>query len=60
MTITTIYRIFFPQNEYTERHKFEQESPQYRKISEDTLGATYEYSTEYIVNFTEENKNSKR
>ena len=57
MTITTIHRIHFSPNEYSEQLKFEQESPQYKKVSEDSIGTTYEYRTEYIVNF-EENKDA--
>ncbi len=54
MTITTIYRIFFPWNEYEEMRKFESTHEQYRKISEDSLGAKYEYRTDYIVNLNKE------
>ena len=53
MTITTIHRVHFSPNEFSEQIKFEQESPQYHKISEDSLGVTFEYRTEYIVNFAE-------
>lgn len=57
MTINTIYRIFFPWDEYEARMKFEKESPQYEKIAEDTLGATYEYRTVYFVDLAEEKDN---
>lgn len=53
MTITTIHRVHFSPNEFPEQVKFEQESPQYKKISEDSSGTTYEYRTDYIVNFAE-------
>lgn len=56
MTITTTYRIFFSWNESAERYKFEHESPQYKKVSEDSVGTTYEYKTEYIVNFKEKDR----
>ena len=56
MTIITIYRIFFPWDEFEARMKFEAESPQYVKIAEDTIGVTYEYRTDYFVNMAEEKK----
>lgn len=56
MTITTIHRVHFSPNEYSEQLKFEHESPQYKKVSEDSIGTTYEYRTEYIVNFEEKDR----
>ena len=56
MTITTIHRVHFAPNEFPEQVKFEQESPQYKKVSEDSSGTTYEYRTEYIVNFEEKDR----
>ena len=54
MTITTIYKIFFPLDEYEEMREFESTHEQYRKIAEDTLGTTYEYRTDYIVKLNKE------
>lgn len=49
MTITTISRVFFHWYEYKEMVKFEAENPAYKKIAEDSIGTTYEYRTDYVV-----------
>ncbi len=56
MTITTIYRVFFPWEEYEIQLKFEQEHPAYRRVCEDSLGTAYEYRSNYMVNLTEGDK----
>ena len=53
MTITTIYKIYFPWYEFEAQMKFEAENPQYVKIAEDSVGVTYEYRTDYVANLTE-------
>ena len=49
MTVTTIYRIFFPWYEYQAMLKFEAENMLYKKVAEDTAGTTFEYVTYSVV-----------
>ena len=53
MTVTTIYRIFFPWYEYQAMLKFEAENLVYKKIAEDTTGTTYEYRAYSVVEIEE-------
>ncbi len=59
MTITTIYRIFFPLNEYKEMLEFASAYKNYSKIAEDTTGTTYELKEVYTVNANEGEQNDK-
>lgn len=59
MTITTIYRVFFPWTEFQAMQEFEKMHTQYKKVGEDTLGTAYEYRTNYIVNLNEGEQNDK-
>lgn len=49
MTVTTISRVFFHWYEFEALIKFEKENPNYKKIAEDSIGTTYEYRTDYLV-----------
>lgn len=53
MTVTTISRVYFHWYEYREMLKFEAENPAFKKIAEDTVGTTYEYRTDYVVDTAE-------
>lgn len=57
MTITTIYRIFFPWNEHKEMQEFARAYKNYSKIAEDTTGTTYELQAVYTVNVNEGEQN---
>ena len=56
MILTTINRVFFHWYEYKDMLKFEAENPAYKKIAEDTVGTTYEYRTDYVVDMAERKK----
>lgn len=49
MTVTTIYRVFFPWYEYQAMLKFEAEHMLYKKVAEDTTGTTFEHVTYSVV-----------
>lgn len=49
MILTTINRVYFHWYEYEAMLKFEAENPAYKKIAEDTMGTTYEYRTDYVM-----------
>lgn len=53
MTVTMISRVYFHWYEYAAMLKFEAENPAFKKIAEDTVGTTYEYSTYYAVDLEE-------
>lgn len=49
MTITTIYRVHFDWHEYSLMAKFEQESPEFRIVSQDSRGTLYELRKDILV-----------
>ena len=49
MTITTIYRVHFDWREYNLMAKFEQESPEFRIVSQDSRGTLYELRRDILV-----------
>ena len=53
MTVTTISRVYFHWYEYEAMLKFAAENPAYKKIAEDTVGTTYEYKTDYVMDMAE-------
>ena len=53
MTVTTISRVYFHWYEYEAMLKFAAENPAYKKIAEDTVGTTYEYRTDYVMDTAE-------
>lgn len=53
MILTTINRVYFHWYEYEAMLKFEAENQAYKKIAEDTMGTTYEYRTDYVVDTAE-------
>ena len=50
MIWTVINRVFFPWDEFDEMTKFEKENTDFHKVSEDTMGTTYEKRTDHIFN----------
>lgn len=59
MTVTTIYRVFFPWYEFQAMLKFETENMLYKKIAEDTAGTTYEYRTYSVVEIEERREDER-
>ena len=53
MIVTTIYRVFFHWYEYEAKIKFEKANPNYKKVAEDTIGTTYEYRTDQVMDVAE-------
>lgn len=49
MIFTTIYRVYFYHNEYEQMLKFRETIPEYRKVSEDTIGTLLEYRTDVQI-----------
>lgn len=50
MIWTEIVRATFSWDEYNEMTQFEKDNQEFRKISESTMGTTYEYRTDHILN----------
>lgn len=51
MILTTIYRVFYPTDEYDEMLEFDKtaEANGYVLIKEDISGRTYEFRKDYVV-----------
>lgn len=51
MILTTIYRVFYPRDEYAEMLEFDKtaEANGYIMIKEDINGRTYEFRKDYVV-----------
>lgn len=60
MMLTTIFQVYFHWNEYEQMLKFENESSEFRIVSQDTGGVLYEHRTSVFVNTKDGNTNEVR
>lgn len=61
MILTTIYRVFYPTDEYAEMMEFDKtaEANGYVLIKEDIRGRTYEFRKDYVVGTERKEENGK-
>ena len=61
MILTTIYRVFYPTDEYAKMMEFDKtaEANGYVLIKEDIRGRTYEFRKDYVVGTEGKEENGK-
>lgn len=60
MILTTINQVYFYWHEYELMLKFDAESPEFRKVSQDTNGVLFEHRTSIVVETEDENTDERK